>query len=164
MRGAVFAVALLTTLSTSEVRVDAQGTACQIGKEASVKDQPFVGEWIANVAKSKPSPDYAFQTATLRIDQAGDSMTMASQLVFASGQEQRASETFRTDGTETQGTLTSGVTLVAKWLDPHVLASLAKKDGEVIAVVTYEVSADGKTLTSRSSGMVEQTIVFDRSR
>jgi hypothetical protein len=91
-------------------------------------------------------------------------MTMSSQLVFMSGQEQRATETFRTDGTETRGTLTPGVTLVAKWLDPHVLASLAKKDGNVIAVVTYEVSSDGKTLTSRSSGMVEQTIVFDRSR
>jgi hypothetical protein len=35
---------------------------------------------------------------------------------------------------------------------------------KVIAVVTYEVSPDGNTLTSRSSGMVEQTIVFDRSR
>jgi hypothetical protein len=40
----------------------------------------------------------------------------------------------------------------------------AVKDGKVIAVVTYEVSADGNTLTSRSSGMVEQTIVFDRSK
>ncbi len=118
-----------------------------------MKDHPFVGDWIANMAKSKP----------LRIDLMGDSMTMSSQLAFGSGQEQRATETFRTDGTETRGTLTPGVTLVAKWLDLHVLASLAKKDGNVIAVVTYEVSADGKTLTSRSSGMVEQTIVFDRS-
>jgi hypothetical protein len=68
-------------------------------------------------------------------------MTMSSHLVFVSGQEQRAIETFRTDGAETRGTLTSGVTLVAN-LDPHVLASLAKKDRNVIAVVTYEVSAD----------------------
>jgi hypothetical protein len=58
------------------------------------------------------------------------------------------------------------VTLLAKWLDPRVLASLAKKDGNVMGVVTYEVSTDGKTLTSRSSGtaMAEQTIVFDRGR
>jgi hypothetical protein len=104
------------------------------------------------------------KSATLRIDLSGDSMTMSSQLVFVSGQEQRATETFRTDGTETPGTLTPGVTLVAKWLDPFVLASLAKKDGKVIAVVTYEVSADGNTLTSRSSGMVEQTIVFEGTR
>jgi hypothetical protein len=27
---------------------------------------------------------------------------------------------------------------------------------------SYEVSADGKTLTSRSSGVIEQVIVFDR--
>jgi hypothetical protein len=48
--------------------------------------------------------------------------------------------------------------------ESHVLALLAEKGGQVIAVVTYEVSADGNTLTSRSAGMVEQTIVFDRSR
>ncbi|MGH9349545.1 MAG: hypothetical protein ACRD26_20025 [Vicinamibacterales bacterium] len=52
--------------------------------------------------------------------------------------------------------------LVARWLDPHVLATLAKKDGQVIALVTYEVSADRKTMTARSSGMLEQVIVFDR--
>lgn len=80
------------------------------------------------------------------------------------GVERCLSETFRTDGTVTPGTLTPGVTLVAKWLDRLVLASLAKKDGQVVAVVTYEVSADGRTLTSRSSGTIEQTIVFERSR
>jgi hypothetical protein len=32
----------------------------------------------------------------------------------------------------------------------------------VLALVTYDVSADGRTLTSRSSGMIEQVIVFER--
>lgn len=40
-----------------------------------------------------------------------------------------------------------------------VLAVLA-----VLAIVTYEVSKDGTTLTSRSSGTIEQTIVYERSR
>src|SRR5437899_2491274 len=56
----------------------------------------------------------------------------------------------------------AGVTLMAKWLGSHVLASIATKNRQVFALVTYEVSADGKTLTSRSSGVIEQMIGFDR--
>jgi hypothetical protein len=164
MHVATFVLALITAMSVLEIRVGSDAQGPQTHEARSIKDQPLLGDWTANTAKSRLSPDYAFKSATLRIDLSGDSMTMSSHLVFVSGQEQRATETFRTDGTETRGTITSGVTLMAKWLDSHVLASLAKKDGKVVAVVTYEVSADGNTLTSRSSGMVEQTIVFDRTR
>jgi hypothetical protein len=51
---------------------------------------------------------------------------------------------------------------MARWVGSHVLASIAEKNGQIVALVTYEVSADGKTLTSRSSGLLEQVIVFDR--
>ena len=163
MRITTCAVVVIAAVS-SAITAGSQRPDRQIGQEKSMRKQPLAGDWTANIAKSKLSPDSAFKSVSLRIEPSGDSMTMSSHLVFVSGQEQRATETFRTDGTETSGTLTSGVTLVAKWLDPCVLASLAKKDGKVIAVVIYEVSADGNTLTSRSSGMVEQTIVFDRKR
>ena len=146
MHGAALLFALLTVL--------------QAGSPAA--QSPFVGEWTANVPKSKLSPKYQFQSATLQIAVAGDTVTMTSRVVDALGQEQRAAETFRTDGTETPGTLTPEVVLVARWVGSHVLASIAKRGNQVIALVTYEVSTDGKTLTSRSSGMVDQVIVFDR--
>jgi hypothetical protein len=38
----------------------------------------------------------------------------------------------------------------------------AQKDGQVIGLQTFQVSGDGKTLTSRLSGMAETVIVFDR--
>ena len=60
------------------------------------------------------------------------------------------------------GTLNPGIVLMARWVGSHVLASIAEKNGQIVALVTYEVSADGKTLTSRSSGLLEQVIVFDR--
>jgi hypothetical protein len=124
---------------------------------------PFVGTWTANIPKSKLHPSFQFQDVTLRISVAGDTVTLASELTSA-GQTQRAAETFRTDGTETPGTLTAGVTHVARWLGSHVLAAIAKKDGEVILIVTYQVSGDGKTLTSRTSGMMEQLVLFDRKQ
>jgi hypothetical protein len=42
------------------------------------------------------------------------------------------------------------------------LAVIAIKNGEVFLFATYHVSADGRTLTARSSGAVEQVVVFDR--
>jgi hypothetical protein len=127
-----------------------------------VEDHPFAGSWIANFSKSRLHPNFKYRSVTLEIAVSGDSVTMASRLVDEAGAEQRAAETFRTDGTETPGTLTPGVTHVARWLGPDVLASIARKDGQTIALVTYEVSADRKTLTSRSSGLLEQLVVFDR--
>jgi hypothetical protein len=44
----------------------------------------------------------------------------------------------------------------------RVTRKLATKGGKVIALVTYEVSADHTTLTSRSSGVIEQVLVFER--
>ena len=87
---------------------------------------------------------------------------MAATLESELAQAQRVAETFRTDGTETPGTLSSGVTLMAKYLGRHVLASVAIRNSEVYALVTYQLSTDGRTLTSRSSGTLEQVIVFDR--
>ena len=153
MRGLSFLLAVLAVVAGAASRIHSQGP-----------DHPFAGSWTANMQKSKLSPSFDAASITLRIDLAGDSMTMASRLVSSTGPEQRAAETFRTDGTVTPGTLSPNVTLVAKWLDRLVLASLAKKDGQIVAIVTYEISAGGTTLISRSSGTIEQTIVYERSR
>jgi hypothetical protein len=146
MRSATFLLALLT--------------AVQAGPPAA--ENPFVGNWTANISKSKQSPASPFQSATLQVAVAGDTVTMAAVLVYASGKEQRAAETFPADGTESPGTLNPGVILVARWVGSHVLATIAKKGGQVTDLVTYQVSTDGKTLTVRSSGTVEQVLVFDR--
>lgn len=134
--------------------------------QGQVSESPLVGTWTANLAKSTLHPDFTIQAATLEFSVTADTVTASSRLVMASGEQRTASETFRTDGTEVPGTLSPGVTLIAKWLSPHVLETRARKGGQEIGVVTYEVSADGGILTSTSSGpaMPEQTIVFERQR
>jgi hypothetical protein len=42
------------------------------------------------------------------------------------------------------------------------LGRIAIKNGEVFLFAIYHVSGDRKTLTARSSGAVEQVVVFDR--
>jgi hypothetical protein len=59
--------------------------------------------------------------------------------------------------------LMPGLIVVARWRGSHVLETiLTRRDGQVDRV-TDEVSADGSTLTTTTSGTLwEQVIVFDR--
>jgi hypothetical protein len=58
-----------------------------------------------------------------------------------------------------------GLIVVARWRGSHVLETiLIRKDGQV-GRVTSEVSADGSTLTTTTSGNLgKQVMVFDRRR
>jgi len=125
-------------------------------------ESPFVGSWIADLTRSRLDPKAPFKGASLEIAVAGETVTLTSELVNESGQKQRGAETFLTDGTETPGTLTPGISHVARWVGPSVLATIANKGGNTVFLITYQVSADGKTLTARSSGLVEQVVVFTR--
>jgi hypothetical protein len=154
--------ALLPVLCVPHLHADPSDATRQPGKEPSMNASPFVGAWIANISKSKQDPKYPFQSATLEITVGDDTVTLGSRVVRPSGQEQKVAETFRTDGTETLGALTPGLTHVARWVGPQVLVLTAHKDGQVIGLQTFQVSGDGKTLTSRLSGMAETVIVFDR--
>jgi hypothetical protein len=71
MRRRAFVMALIAAVSFSSARADAQGPGRQTRQETSMKDHPFLGDWTANIAKSKPSRDYAFKSATLRVDLTG---------------------------------------------------------------------------------------------
>ena len=102
------------------------------------------------------------QAADLTIAVNGNIIKLASSLTLAGGKTLSESETLRADGTETPGTLTPGVTHVANWVGPQVLALIARKGNQNIALITYEVSANGQTLTARTSGVVEQVMVFRR--
>jgi hypothetical protein len=91
--------------------------------------------------------------------------TVGSTFVLSSGQEVSATELFHLDGTPSRH--------FEPWRDDLCqvgestqirLETTATKDGKDAGVVTYEVSADGKTLTSRCSTSPDQVRVFNRHR
>ena len=124
---------------------------------------PFVGDWTANLSKSKLNPNYRIQGATLQFVVAGDTVTIISSTVNAAGQEQHGTDTFITDGEEHPIPRSPGVVTVVRWISTHILETVAKKDGKIAATGTYEVSADGKTLTARMvTADFEQVVVFER--
>lgn len=136
--------------------------AAQPGNDQS----PIVGTWVANVSKSTLHPSYKFQNATVRFEVQGDKVLITDTVVDASGKEQsHGTTTFQTDGKEHpfDGTpLGTGVVSIAQWKVPSILETIVKKDGKEVTRLAYEVSSDTKTLTAKRSGMLEQTVVFDR--
>lgn len=123
---------------------------------------PFVGDWVADLSQSRLDAKMPLKGVDLKIGVNGNIVTIASSLILPNGQTHSEKETLRADGTETAGTLTPGIIHVANWVGPHVLALIARKGNQNIALITYDVSADGQTLTARTSGLVEQMLVFRR--
>lgn len=143
----------------------AAGAFASLTQEAGSRaatPSPFVGNWVADLSQSRLDPKMPLQAADLNIAVNGNIIKLASSFTLPSGQTQSEAETLRADGTETAGTLTPGVIHVANWVGPQVLALIARKGNQNIALITYEVSANGQTLTARTSGVVEQVVVFRR--
>jgi len=125
---------------------------------------PFVGRWSADLSQSRLDRKVPIKGADVTISVTGNVITLANSVVMPNGQTIQERETLRADGTETAATnpQTTGLVHVANWVGSHVLALVTKKGNQNLALITYEVSADGQTLTVRTSGLVEQVVVFKR--
>jgi hypothetical protein len=122
---------------------------------------PFIGSWSADLSQSRLDPKLPIKAADVTISVTGNVITLANSVVMPSGETIQERETLRADGTETAAT-TTGVVHVANWVGSHVLALITKKGNQNLALITYEVSTNGQTLTTRTSGVVEQVVVFKR--
>jgi len=117
----------------------------------------FAGTWIANLTKSLQHPHNQFCSATLEITVKCESVTIRHIGVNDAGQEEEAVSTILVDGKDYVGR--GGHVLIARWLVPRVLEVVDRRDGEDEGRGTYEVSADGKTLTIAAD---RQLIVCER--
>ena len=131
-------------------------------RDQQVANSPFAGRWSADLSQSRLDPKMPIRGADITISVTGNVITLANSVVMPSGQTIQERETLRADGTETAATQTTGVVHVANWVGSHVLALIAKKGNQNIALITYEVSTDGQTLTARTSGFIDQVVIFKR--
>lgn len=130
---------------------------------------PFSGNWTANLRKSQRHPNQQFGSASLRFEIAGEEISLTQSGVNMSGKQESSTLNLRADGHEHP--VNPGapeVLVVTKWRGTHLLDTQASRAGAVLGRGTYEVSADGLTLTARVQGVdaqgaaFEQVIVFDR--
>ena len=156
------------TLAAAQSQPGEGDEAVNSGKDSPIASRPeavpeemnpFAGTWTANLSKSRQHPLNPFQSATLHFDVVGNTVTINDVVVDESGQEVRAKNRLQTDGKEHASEQGKGYILLARWLGPHVLEAVVKKDDRVEGRVMYEVSGDGTTLTISADG---QVIVCDR--
>jgi hypothetical protein len=133
-------------------------------RDLQAAKSPFVGSWSADLSQSRLDPKMPIKGADVTIGVTGNVITLANSVIMPSGETIQERETLRADGTETAATnpQTTGMVHVANWVGPHVLALTTKKGNQSIALITYEVSTDGQTLTVRTSGLIEQVVIFKR--
>ena len=130
---------------------------------------PFTGTWVADISKSQRHQKHLFQSATLQFDVSGNVVTLTQAGVNMSGKHESSTLELRADGQEhAVSPQAPGVVVVTKWIGTHVLETIGKRGTEIIGCGTYQVSADGRTLTATVSGtdaqgaIFEHVIVFDR--
>ena len=129
--------------------------------EQQAAKSPFAGSWSADLSRSRLDPKLALKGADITFSVTGNLITLASSVVLPNGETIQERDTLRADGTETAAA-TPGAVHVANWVGSHVLALITKKGNQNLALITYEVSTDGQTLIARTSGVVDQMLIFKR--
>jgi len=154
----VFALILLSGISAGSLR--AQTT--------SAKNNPDVGVWTLNVAKSKyvPGPGPRSQTRTVvPLPDGGVKVTIKG--VSGSGKSINYTYTTHYNGEDSPlkgvGFPSGANTISVKRIDASHTVQTDKKDGKVILQVTREVSADGKTETIHGAGdQITNLVVYEK--
>ena len=131
-------------------------------------EDPIVGTWKLNVAKSRFSPGAALAAGTRVYTESNGLYTLDQKLTSTDGKETSFRVKYR-DGKEEKQTATGFVdATLAKKIDANTWDFNLKKDGNVVGHVHRVVSPDGKTLTVHNTGtqvsrvVGDETLVFDK--
>lgn len=131
---------------------------------------PLNGNWIANLEKSRRHENHQFQSAALRFEVSGNSVSLTQSGVNMSSKDESSTLMLVADGEEHPvSPQAPGVVVISRWIGTHVLETVGKRGDAVLGRGTYEAAADGQTLTTTVAGIdgqgkaFEQVIVFDRA-
>ena len=128
----------------------------------------IAGTWKANLSKSQRDPNHQFQSLALHFEVSDEAVLLTFTGVNPAGEQVSGTRKLRPDNKEYAVAEAPGVVEIARCIGSYTLETVYKQDGRVVSEGTYEVSRDGKTLTSKGKGTdangseFEQVIVFDR--
>src|SRR5262245_5460486 len=121
-------------------------------------ENPQVGTWNLNVAKSKYNPGPAPKSNTTRIEAWGDDgIKLTSDGVTADGQATHVEFQAKYDGKDypIKG-LPTADTITLKRINPNTVEGITKKGGKEIGKARSVISKDGKTRTFTTEGIDAQ--------
>jgi hypothetical protein len=120
------------------------------------QDNPFVGTWKLNTAKSKSEPGPGPKSLTRTITAQGAGANYSFEGVSGSGASVAYSFSTNYDGKDSAITGTGAPggadTVALKRVSSHKVEGTLKKGGKEIGTVVAELSSDGKVSTVHSTG------------
>ncbi len=136
---------------------------------ATSSDDPILGTWQLNVAKSQftPGPGWQSQVRVYRATPKGVAVSWTG--VGAKGEKMRVSYAYAYDGRDYPMLGSASYdSLNAVRIDERAARSEEKRDGKTAGIAVRTVSPDGKVLTitdegtNRKGQRFSQLLVFDR--
>jgi hypothetical protein len=117
-------------------------------------NNPQVGTWKANIAKSKFTVGPALTSGTTKIEAAGAGVKFTVDNMSADGSKNHWEFTANYDGKDNPVTGNSpyGDVVALTRVDANTTRMVNKKGGKVTATITSVVSSDGKTRTVTIKG------------
>ena len=126
-------------------------------------DDPFVGTWTLNAARSEFDPNHRPTQATMTWQRHGD----GGYLLLAEGRDEKGAacaekpQQLFPDGTPYGVENFPGLHCITTRPDGHTIrAEVQRQDGSLAGECTYVVAADGRTLTAMTSGFDSQLRPF----
>lgn len=119
------------------------------------QNNPFVGKWTLNLAKSKFTGIQAPKSETRTIVAQGDGEIITYEGIASDGRAISYSITTHLDGKDVpySGTQPFGAdTVAAKRVDANTVTSVSKKAGQTLFTTRTVVSKDGKVSTQTTKG------------
>lgn len=116
-------------------------------------DNPFIGTWNLNTAKSKGTPGTMSKESTVVFEADGSGVKRTVTGIDADGKPINLSATIPWDGMEHKVDGPMGPAMVAvKNVNDHTVNVTVKVNGKVVSSGRSVVSKDGKTMTSTFTG------------
>lgn len=133
-------------------------------------DNPSVGTWKANVAKSKYAPGTTASKSTTKIEAAGMGTKVSVDTDYADGTQSHWTFTANYDGKDSPitGSCPYGETVALTRVDARTSKNVYKHNGMTTVTQTAVVSPDSKTRTVTTSGKnlkgqaLDNVAVYDR--
>jgi hypothetical protein len=148
--------------------------AAACGAALAADTDKFLGTWVFNAGKSQVPGGATPDKATIVVSDAGGGKLKSVSDTSVAGQQIHGEITFAADGKEYTPVTTPApppgsptITETFERVSPTVYKAQLKMNGQTLATVMQEVSADGKTLTMTTAGAgpaanVTSTMVFDK--
>ena len=140
----------------------------------SADEDKFLGTWVLNAAQSKAPAGTLPTSATVVLGKAASGMYKSASDTTLAGISSHSEITFATDGKDYAPVVTPApppgspsISQSFERVSASAYKGSVKLNGQIIATTLNEVSADGKTFTSTTTGVgpaagVVATMVFDR--